>query len=241
MNLMHPDDVKLFDSRLLSAALDDAAFPVLDDLMNYFAPEPPFLTFGAPGAARALALYGRTVLADRDAFADPFNGVREEGVEVRVAGPEDPMVFPPRRFGLVHCRWISLTGSTVPNLVRWLKPDGVLLVETPDPYPARNLPRGPYRQTAQAVADRMNLPSSLDTPALLLRHGLTHVGSKHESPVPAAFHVLFQRLIEQGAPWPEVKDDDLRDWPHDPVAQTPALMNVLSWGVKTTGQPTRFH
>lgn len=227
------DRVKLFDSHLLSAALDDAAFPVLDDLMNYFAPEAPFLTFGAPGAARALGLYGRTVLADRDAFSDPFNGTREEGIEVRIAGPEDPMVFPPRRFGLVHARWIPLTGGTIRNLVRWLKPGGVLLVETPDPYPSQNLPAGPYRAVAQAVTGRMAMESSLDTPGLLLRHGLTHVGCKHESPVTSAFHVLLQRLAEQGAPWPELKDSDLRDWPHDPVAQTPALMNVLSWGLKT--------
>lgn len=229
------DGVKLFDSHLLSAALDDAAFPVLDDLMSLFAPEAPFLTFGAPGAARALSLYGRTVLADRDAFSDPFNGARQEGVEVRVAGPEDPMVFPPRRFGLVHVRWIPVGGGTIRNLVRWLKPGGVLLVENPAPYPAYSVPAGPYRSVAQAVVSRLGLPGGLDTPGLLLRHGLTHVGCKHESPLTSAFHVLFQRLALEGAPWPELEEKDLRDWPHDPVAQTPALMNILSWGVKTTG------
>lgn len=226
-------DMKLFDSRMLSAALDDAAFPVLDDLMNYFAPDPPYLTFGAPGAARALALYGRTVLADRDAFADPFNGVREEGIEVRVAGPEDPMVFPPRRFGLVHLRWTSFGGNVLPNAMRWLKPGGVLLVESPDTYPAHNLPRGPYANTALAVIQRLNLPSSLTVPGLLMKHGFAHVGCKHESPVPAAFHTLLQHLIERGAPWPQVADADLKDWPHDPAATVPALMNVMSWGVKT--------
>lgn len=234
MRLEHPEDVKLFDSRLLSAALDDAAFPVLDDLMNYFAPDPPYLTFAAPGAARALSLYGRTVLADRDPFSSPFGSSGEQGIEVRIAGPEDPMVFPPRRFGLVHARWIPLNGPTIRNLVRWLKPGGVLLVESPDLYPARNLPGGPHRSLAQAVADRLRLPSTLDTPGLLMRHGLTHVGCKHESPVTSAFHVLFQHLIESGAPWPEVSDSDLRDWAHDPTAQTPAMMNVLSWGLKTT-------
>jgi hypothetical protein len=221
--------MKLFDSRMLSAALDDAAFPVLDDLMNYFAPEPPYLTFGGSGAARALALYGKTVLADRD----PFHGIREEGVEVRVAGVEDPMVFPPRRFGLVHLRWTPMAGNTVPNAVRWLRPGGVLLVETPDAYPSQNLPRGPYQKTAQAVTDRMGLPSSLAIPALLMRCGLTHVGCKHELPVPSAFHVMLQNIIEHGHPWTELEDADLKDWPHDPVAQTPALTNVLSWGVKT--------
>lgn len=233
MNLGHPDEVKLFDSRLLGAALDDSAFPVLDEVMEYFAPEPPFLTFGAPGAARALASYGRTVLADRDAFADPFHGAHEEGIEVRVAGPEDPMVFPPRRFGLVHARWAGLGGSVVPNLVRWLKPGGVLLVEVPDDYPARNLPRGPYQAVAEAVADRLSLPSSADVPGLLIRHGLTHVGCRHHQPVTSAFHTLLQKLVESGAPWPEVEDSDLRDWPHDPVGQTPAFMNVLAWGLKT--------
>jgi hypothetical protein len=217
---------------MLSAALDDAAFPVLDDLMNYFAPEAPFLTFGAPGAARALALYGRTVLADRDPFSESL-GTREEGVEVRVAGPEDPMVFPPRRFGLVHLRWTSFGGNILPNVMRWLRPGGVLLVESPDTYPAHNLPRGPYANVALAMVQRLNLPSSLAVPGLLMKHGFTHVGCKHESPVTGPFHVLFQHLIEQGAPWEGVEDADLKDWPHDPVAKTPALMNVMSWGVKT--------
>lgn len=227
-------DMKLFDSRLLSAALDDAAFPVLDELMEYFAPEGPFLTFGAPGAARALSLYGRTVLADRDPFADPFNGTREEGIEVRIAGPEDPMVFPPRRFGLVHARWLpSFAGNVLSNLVRWLKPGGVLLIEAPDDYPARNLPRGPYQAVSEALCDRMNLPSSAPLPGLFIRHGLTHVGLRHQLPATAPFHVLFQHLVERGSPWPELEDADLRDWPHDPVAQTPGLTNVLAWGLKT--------
>lgn len=224
--------MRLFDPRLLGAALDDSAFPVIDELMEHFAPEPPFLTFGAPGAARGLSLYGRTVLADRDAFADPFNGAREEGIEVRVAGPEDPMVFPPRRFGLVHARWISLTGGVVPNLVRWLKPGGVLLVEAPDDYPARNLPRGPYQAVSEAVADRIELAPTVVIPGLLLRHGLLHVGLRHQLPLTGAFHTLLQRLVERGAPWPELAPEDLRDWPHDPVAKTPSLMNVLAWGVK---------
>lgn len=227
-------DMKLFDSRLLSAALDDAAFPVLDELMEYFAPEAPFLTFGAPGAARALSLYGRTVLADRDAFADPFNGAREEGIEVRVAGPEDPMVFPPRRFGLVHARWLpSFGGNVISNLVRWLKPGGVLLMEAPDDYPARNLPGGPYRTVASALCDRLSLPGTAPLPGLLIRHGLTHIGARHQLPVTSAFHVLFQALAERAAPLHEVPAADLRDWPHDPVAQTPALMNVMAWGLKT--------
>jgi hypothetical protein len=226
--------MKFFDSKMLSAALDDSAFPVLDHLMEYFAPEGPYLTFGAPGAARALSLYGRTVLADRDAFADPFNGVRSEGIEVRVAGPEDPLVFPPNRFGLVHVRWLaSLNGSTIPNLVRWLKPGGVLLVEAPDDYPARNLPRGPYHAVAEAVTDRLNLPPAATIPGWLIRHGLTHVGCKHELPVTSHFHELLQAVIDWGAPWPDLVPEDLRDWRHDPVATTPALTNVLVWGLKT--------
>lgn len=228
-------DVKLFDSVALSAALDDAAFPVLDHLMEYFAPEGPYLTFGAPGAARALSLYGRTVLADRDAFSDPFNGVRGEGIETRVAGPEDPLVFPPARFGLVHVRWMaSLGGSVIPNLVRWLRPGGVLLVEAPDDYPARNLPRGPYQAVAEAVCDRLNLAPSVVIPGLLIRHGLTHVGCKHELPVGGPFQELLQTVIDWGAPWPDLRPEDLRDWRFDPVAVTPALTNVLTWGVKTS-------
>lgn len=228
----HAQDMKLFDSGSLSAALDDGLFTVLDELMEYFTPEPPFLTFGAPGAARVLSLYGRTVLADRDPFADPFGGTREEGVEIRVAGPEDPLVFPPGRFGLVHCRWILLGGSVLRNLIRWLRPGGVLLAEVPDDYPARNLPRGPYQAVAEAVCDRLDLPVSAAVPGLLVRHGLTHVGVRHQLPVTPAFQGLLKDLAERGAPWPDLRPEDLRDWPHDPVAQTPALTNVLVWGVK---------
>jgi len=226
--------VKLFDSRLLSAALDDSAFPVIDEMMEFFGPEPPFLTFGAPGAARVLSSYGRTVLADRDPFSNPFSATREEGIEIRVAGPEDPMVFPPKRFGLVHCRWLPLGGSTLRNLIRWIRPGGLLLVEQGDDYPVRNLPRGPYHSIAEAVADRLHLPGAAELPGLLMRHGLTHVGCRHQLPATGAFHVLLQHLIESGAPWPEVIDSDLRDWVHDPVAQTPAFMNVTAWGLKTT-------
>lgn len=217
-----------YDSSLLSAALDDAAFPILDEMMEYYAPEPPFLTFGAPGAARAMSIYGKTVLADRD----PFNETREEGIEVRIAGPEDPMVFPARRFGLVHARWIPYGGSVIHNLVRWLKPGGVLLVEGPDGYPAANIPTGPYRTIAEAMMVRMDEPSSLNLPALLMKHGLDFVGCRHQSPMTEPFQALFQSLIEQGAPWPEVPYADLQDWPHDPVARIPALMNVMAWGVK---------
>ncbi len=222
-----------FEPAMLSSALDDAAFTVLDELMDYFAPEAPFLTFGSPGAARALRLYGKTILASRD-FNDPFNGVREQGIETRVAGPEDPMVFPPRRFGFVHARWTSLAGGTVGNLTRWLKPGGVLLVEAPDDYPARNLPRGPYQNVAEAVADRLNLPPTVNLPGVLMRHGLTSVGCRHQLPVVTAFHVMFQRLIEQGQPWHPAMEADLRDWPHDPVARTPAFTNVMVWGMKTS-------
>lgn len=222
-----------FDPSMLSGALDEAAFDVIDELMDYFAPEPPFLTFGSPGAARVLSVYGRTVLASRD-FSDPFNGVQEQGIETRVAGPEDPMVFPPRRFGFVHARWTSLAGGTVGNLTRWLKHGGVLLVEAPDDYPARNLPRGPYQNVAEALADRMEIPSTAPLPGLLMRHGLTSVGCRHRLPVARAFQAVFQRLIEQTHPWHPAMEADLRDWPHDPVAMTPALTNVMVWGIKTS-------
>jgi hypothetical protein len=217
-----------YDSSLLSAALDDAAFPIIDEMMEYHAPEPPFLTFAAPGAARALSLYGRTVLATRDIFGP----IREEGVETRIAGPDDPMVFPPGRFGLVHARWTGFGGGTLRNLVRWLKPGGILLVEGPDCYPAHSIASGPYRSVAMAVSARLDLPHSLELPALLMRHGLDYVGCRHQAPVTSAFQTLLQSLIEQGAPWPELKTEDLRDWPKDPVARIPALMNVLAWGVK---------
>lgn len=223
-----------FDPRLLDGALDDGTFPVIDEMMEYFAPEQPFLTFNSPGVARVLSSYGRTVLASRDHGGDPFSGFRSEGIETRVAGPEDPMVFPPRRFGLVHARWSSLSGSTVSNLVRWLKKDGVLLVEAPDDYPARNLPRGPYQAVAEAVADRLSLPLAVHLPGLLIRHGLTDVSCRHRLPSPRGFHPVFQALVSQGYPWPGVGEADLRDWPHDPVAQTAAFTNVMAWGRKTT-------
>ncbi|MGH8965576.1 MAG: hypothetical protein ACRDXB_09655, partial [Actinomycetes bacterium] len=86
---------------------------------------------------------------------------------------------------------------------------------------------------SQALADRLNLASTAPLPGLLVRHGLTHIGVRHQLPLTSAFHVLFQHLVERGAPWPEVEDADLRDWPHDPVAQTPALTNVMAWGLKT--------
>lgn len=222
-----------FDPKILDAALDDAAFTVIDELMEYHLPDEPFLTFNSCGVARVLSSYGRTVFASRDMYNDPFGGTQPH-IETRIAGPEDPMVFPPRRFGFVHARWTSLSGSTVSNLSRWLKPGGVLLVEAPDDYPARNLARGPYQNLAMAVADRMELPPTAHLPGLLIRHGLAHVGGRHQLPAVQAFHVLFQRLLEQGAPWNTALDADLRDWPHDPVARTPALMNVLAWGIKTS-------
>ena len=60
------------------------------------------------------------------------------------------------------------------------------------------------------------------------------IGLLGHGTVGSAFHTLLQKLVESGAPWPEVEDSDLRDWPHDPVGQTPAFMNVLAWGRKTT-------
>lgn len=222
----------MYDAHLLSAALDDAAFPILDEMMDYFTPDPPFLTFGAPGAARALSVYGRTVLAGRDIFYDPFKGNREEGIEVRTAGPEDPMVFPPRRFGLVHARWTSYGGNVLRNMTRWIKPGGVLLIEAPDCYPASSVANGPYRTVSEAVVKRMGSPTAEILPSLLIKHGLDFVGSRHQLPVTAAFHALLQNLIEQGSPWPEVSEGDLRDWPNDPASRTPALTNVLVWGVK---------
>jgi hypothetical protein len=223
----------LFDPRLLSAALDDSAFPVLDHLMEYFAPEAPYLSFGSPGAARTLSAYGRTVLAYRDPFRDPFDGERCEGVEVRTAGPWDPLVFPAQRFGLVHARWIKFDPATLSSLVRWLRPGGVLLIESPDDYPAAVIRTGPYRAVAQAVTERLKLESAHDLPARLIRHGLEHVGCRHEAPDRGGFHELLKHFIEQGTPWPEVHPADLRDWMKDPVARTsPAMMNVLAWGLK---------
>lgn len=223
-----------FDPRVLSSALDDTTFACIDELMDTFAPEGPFLTFGSAGAARALSLYGRTVLASRDAFEDPFNGIREDNIETRVAGPEDPMVFPPHRFGFVHARWVSLSGGTLRNLTRWLRKGGVLLVEAPDDYPARNLPRGPYQNVAESIADRLALPSTANLPGLLMRHGLTSVSCRHQLPMAAASQVMFQRLVEQSEPWHPAMQADVRDWPHDPVARTPAFTNVLAWGLKTS-------
>lgn len=221
-----------FPPQLLSAALDDAVFPVLDHIMDWFAPEGPYLTFGGAGPAGALAAYGRTVLAQREAFADAFEGERLAGVEVRIAGPYDPLVFPRGRFGIVHARWTGFDGGALTNLVRWLRPGGVLLIEAPDDYPAGVLKNGPYRSVSQAVLERLRLQPALDLPAHLMRHGLTYVGCRHEAPVGGGFHALLRDLIERGAPWPEIHPADLRDWTDDPVSRTPALMNILAWGLK---------
>lgn len=224
-----------FGSRLLSVALDDSAFPALDHIMENFAPEAPYLTFGSPGAARALSLYGRTVLVDRRLDGDPFDGDRPDGVEVRRAGPYDPLVFPAQRFGLVHARWIKFDTATLTNLTRWLRPGGVLLVEAPSDYPAAVMRMGPYRAVAQAVVERLNLDETQGLPARLIHHGLEHVGCRHEAPKSRGFHDLLKHLIHQGAPWPELHTADLRDWPQDPVSRTtPALMNVLAWGLKVS-------
>lgn len=222
-----------FKPELLSDALDDASFPVLDHIMDWFVPEGPYLTFAGAGSARALAYYGRTVLVQRDPFTDPFEGEDFHEVEVRIAGPHDPLVFPAGRFGFVHARWINFDGGCLTNLTRWLRPGGVLLVEAPDDYPAGVLEKGPYRSVAQAVTERLDLQPALDLPARLMRHGLVHVGCRHEAPVTGSFHVLLDDLIKQGNPWPEVSTADLRDWPKDPVARIPALMNILAWGIKT--------
>lgn len=223
----------MFSPRLLSDALDDTTFPVLDNLMEYFAPEAPYLTFGAPGVARTLSSYGRAVLAYRPFAEDSLLEERIPEVEVRIAGPNDHLVFPPGRFGLVHARWTSVNQATLANLVRWLKPGGVLLVEAPDDYPAATLAEGPYRAVAQAVMERLNLPGALDLPARLMRHGLVHVGCRHEAPIGDGFHSLLRHVINQGSPWPEVSTADLRDWPNDSVARnSPAVMNILAWGVK---------
>lgn len=223
----------MFSPRLLSDALDDTTFPTLDNLMEYFAPEAPYLTFGAPGVARTLSSYGRTVLAHRPFSEGALLEERIPEVEIRIAGPNDHLVFPPGRFGFVHARWAPMNPATLTNLIRWLRPGGVLLVEAPDDYPSAALAAGPYRAVAQAIMERLNLPGALDLPARLMRHGLMHVGCRHEAPVGPGFHGLLKHVLHQGAPWPEVTTADLRDWPSDPVARTsPAMMNILAWGLK---------
>jgi hypothetical protein len=223
----------LFPPQLLSAALDDGTLSALDNLIEYFAPEGPYLTFGAPEVARTLSSYGRTVLAHRSFSADLLPEERVPEVEVRIAGPADPLVFPPARFGLVHARWVSMGPATLANLTRWLRPGGVLLVESPDAYPVAALREGPYRNVMQALVRRMELPGSLDLPAQLMRHGLTYVGCKHEAPIGDGFHGLLKHVLDQGAPWPEILAADLDGWTNDPKARKhPAIMNVLAWGMK---------
>lgn len=220
-----------FPSNVLSAALDDTSLPVIDHLMEHFAPEAPYLTFGAPGVARSLAQYGRTVIADRPFSGEAIERIPE--VELRIAGPYDPLVFPPGRFGFVHARWIAFDRAALANLTRWLKPGGVLLVEAPDDYPAAAMPKGPYRAVVRAVMERLNLPGALDLPGRLMQHGLVHVGCRHEPPAGEGFHPLLRHLISSGLPWPEVSAVDLRDWANDPVARSvPAAMNVVAWGMK---------
>ncbi|MFE0472545.1 hypothetical protein ACFW2V_13115 [Streptomyces sp. NPDC058947] len=227
------EDTSLFPPRLLSGALDDNTFPTLDNLIEYFAPEGPYLTFGAPEVARTLASYGRTVLAHRAFGGDPLLDDRIPEVEVRIAGPRDPMVFPPGRFGLVHARWIPTDSVTLSNLIRWLRPGGVLLVEAPDAYPVQALPKGPRRSVTQAIIERMNLPGALDLPARLMQQGLRYVGCKHEAPIGDGIQALLEHLLRLGSPWPEIAEEDHRDWIGDEAARhTPALMNILAWGMR---------
>jgi hypothetical protein len=221
-----------FSSELLSSALDDASFTALDHVMDWFAPEGPYLTFAGPSAAHALSTYGRTVLAQWDSSPAVLDGHDLTDVEIRHAGPYDPLVFPAGRFGIVHARWSRVEGGALTNLTRWLRPGGILLVEAPDDYPAGVLPKGPYRSVAQAALERLQLQPALDLPARLMRYGLDYVGCRHEAPVGDAFQVLLRDLLERGTPWPEIHAADLRDWANDPAAKTPALMNIIAWGLK---------
>jgi hypothetical protein len=217
---------------LVTPMLDDGTFPVIDDLMARHAPEPSFLTFSAVGVAEVLNGYGRTVLADRSAFSDPFTGERPQGMEVRVAGPDDLMAFPPNRFGFIHLRWMPLGPNVLMNALRWLRPGGVLMVEAPDPYPALNMVRGPYQAVASAAVERMGLVSAAGLPVNLFRLGLRHVGCRYSTPDVKASMTLLTELVKEGGQWPDLLDADVRDWPHDPEAEVPFLANVMAWGVK---------
>jgi hypothetical protein len=106
-------------------------------------------------------------------------------------------------------------------------------VEAPDDYPAAVMQKGAYRAVVQAVVERLSLLGALDLPGRLMRHGLVHVGCRHEPPIGEGFHPLLKHLISSGLPWPEVSAVDLRDWMNDPVARrVPAVMNVMAWGMK---------
>lgn len=217
---------------LVGRMLDDGTFPVIDDLMALHAPEPSFLTFSAIGVAEVLNGYGRTVLADRSAFSDPFATERPQGMEVRVAAPDDMMAFPPGRFGFIHLRWMPLGGNVWLNAMRWLRPGGVLLVEAPDPYPALNMARGPYQSVASAVVERLGLVSASGLPVSMFRLGLERTGCRYMTPDAKASTELLTDLVKQGDGWPDLLDADVRDWPHDPKTRVPFLMNVMAWGVK---------
>lgn len=231
--------MSLFPPQLLSDTLDDSVLPALDSLIEYFAPESPYLTFDAPGVAHALSSYGRTVLAHRPRVDEwRLDEALLGGVEVRFAGPSDPLAFPPGRFGLVHARWARSDPVVLSNLTRWLRPGGVLLVEAPDWYPAGALQPGPYRTVVQAAMKRINLPDSLDLPARLMRHGLRYVGCRHEAPIGQGFHELLKYVLDLGAPWPEIDLADLQNWKDDPAARIqPAVMNILAWGMKSPETP----
>lgn len=221
-----------FTPERLALMLDEGTFPVVDDLMTLHSPEPSFLTFSSPGVAEVLNGYGRTVLADRSAFSDPFRGELPQGMEVRVAGPDDMMAFPPNRFGFVHLRWMPLGANVLLNAMRWLRPGGVLLVESPDPYPALSMGRGPYQAVASAVVERMGMVSSLSVPVNLFKLGLKGVGCRHSTPEAKASKALLTELVSRGGLWPDLLDADVHDWSHDPKSEVPFLMNVMAWGVK---------
>lgn len=224
-----------FTPEQMGLMLDDVTFPVVDELMSLHAPEPSFLTFSTPGVAGFLQRRGRTVLADRRAFSHPFRGELPSGMEIRVAGPDDMLAFPPNRFGFIHLRWTSLGTNVMTNALRWLRPGGVLLVEAPDPYPALNMPRGPYQAVASAVVERLAMASASALPAQLIKHGMLGVGCKHSMPDAKASKALLTGLVEQGGSWPDLLETDLSNWPMDPATAIPFLMNVMAWGTKPTG------
>lgn len=214
--------------------LDDAALPLVDSLVAQFKLKPPFLTFDSLSMAHALsARYGRTVLAGRGAFSRRHEQAREASIEVQVAGPEDALALPPGRFGLVHLRWTPVSSMVLLNAMRWLRPGGVLLVEAPDSYPALSLPRSPYQAVASAVVGRLPALNALDVPARLIGHGFVRVGCGHVEPEPGACRGLLGDLVEEGAPWPDLLEVDVRDWSSDPAADTPFLVSVSSWGMKS--------
>lgn len=218
--------------QLVEGMLNKGLINRLLQIRMTYSPEAPFLTFGSPGMAAYLDEMGPTVLASNSTTPYSFQGSWGDSVKIKFADLADPKAFDEEEFGFVHIRrWGRRGKGDVANAVRWLKPGGVLLVESPDCYPVDVLPRGPYQAVASAFMDRVGMPQSLTLPMRLMAAGLTFVGCEHRTPEFGAARDFLEHRLEQDV-WPDLLAEDLAGWRKDAEATRPYVMNVVAWGWK---------